>query len=41
MTDTAGEDKSTSFETMLEMVKELTTEHRRHDLYVDEEPLAA
>jgi hypothetical protein len=41
MTDTAREDKITSFEAMLEVVKELAAEQRRHDLYVDEEFLAA
>jgi hypothetical protein len=41
MTDTARDDKITSFEAMLEVVKELAAEQRRHDLYVDEESLAA
>ena len=41
MTDTAREDKVTSFEAMLEVVKELAAEQLRHDLYVDEESLAA
>jgi hypothetical protein len=41
MTDTAGEDKIASFEAMFEEVKELAPEQRRHDLYGDEEALAA
>ena len=41
MTDTARENKITSLETMLEVVKKLAAEHRRHDSYVDEESLAA
>jgi hypothetical protein len=41
MTDTARENKITSFEAMLEVVKELAAEQRRHDSYVDEESLAA
>ena len=41
MTDAAGENKSTSFEAMLEVVKKLAAEQRRQDSYVDEESLAA
>ena len=41
MTDTAREDKFISFKTMLEVVKELASEQRRHDLYVDKESLVA
>jgi hypothetical protein len=41
MTDTTRENKITSFETMLEVVKKLAAEQRRHDSYVDEESLAA
>jgi hypothetical protein len=41
MTDTAREDKIASLEAMFEEIKELTAEQRRHDLYVNEEPLAA
>jgi hypothetical protein len=41
MTDTAREDKVTSFEAMLEVVKELAAEQRRHDPYGKEKALAA
>jgi hypothetical protein len=39
MTDTARKNKRASFETMLEIIKELTSEYLRQDLYVNEEPL--
>ena len=41
MTDTAGENKITSFEAMFERVKELASEQCRHDPYGNEETLAA
>jgi len=41
VTDTAGKDKTTSFEAMGEVVKELTAEQCRHDPYGKEEALAA
>jgi len=41
MTDTAGENNLTSFEAMLEVVKELAAEQCRHDPYGKEEALAA
>ena len=39
MTDTARKDKSAFFEALFEMVKELAAEYRRHDLYMNKEPL--
>jgi hypothetical protein len=41
MTDTAWKCKITTLETMLEVVKELASEQRRHDLYGKEESFAA
>jgi hypothetical protein len=41
MTDTARENKITSFEAMLEVAKELTSEQRRHDPDRNEKALAA
>jgi hypothetical protein len=39
MTDTARKDKSASFEALFEMIQELAAEYRRHDLYMNKEPL--
>jgi hypothetical protein len=39
MTDTARKNKRASFETLLEIIKELASEDLRQDLYVNEEPL--
>jgi hypothetical protein len=41
MTDTAGKDKGTSCEAMVEVVKELAAEQCRHDPYGEEKALAA
>jgi len=41
MTNTARKDKSTIFETMFEVVKELASEQRRHDPYGKEESFTA
>jgi hypothetical protein len=39
MTDTAGENKIASFEATFEVVKKLAAEQRRHDPYMNKEPL--
>ena len=39
MIDIAGEYKSTSFEALFEVIQKLAAEYRRHDLYMNKEPL--